>query len=194
MTYYIIEEATKGDDAVGMRSVLYEYRWQQIRVGCLRKYNFKGGWTTKEGVVANLLTLDQYLTKGEKQGTQEESVRIFRVVNLLNATRMGYNGQRTGLSGDAKDLIDILDEEVIEFRDAIQDGWEYDKQAVVKVGFDWDWSKVEDGVRDGLLTNPGWFDAIHEDLLRRNTSAGIASNRSELNRFLSIMDKVKHGR
>lgn len=174
----------------GMRSVLYEFDWQKIRVQCLRKHNFKGGWTTKEGVEHNLKSLDQYLMWSEMSGT-EESLRTYRVVNLLNATRMGYSGQRWGASQDEKDLINSLDDLVCEFRDETQNSPRYNRQAVVDAGFNWDWNEVVEGVRKGLENDPGWFDAIYADLTRRvGKKTDIKATRDELHRFIAIMEAV----
>jgi hypothetical protein len=83
------------------RLLLYCSRWQALRVGCLKAYSNDGGWTTTEGTERALQQLGEYTGDG---GTVENTlVRLWRVINCLNAVRMGYSGQ--GLRGTESDQL-----------------------------------------------------------------------------------------
>lgn len=63
------------------KQTLYDPRWQVVRM------RVKGGWTKMFSVQENLKTLQKYLAENEYSRSA-----LWRVVNLLNAVRMGHHG------------------------------------------------------------------------------------------------------
>lgn len=81
--------------------VVYDCDWQCVRVRCLKEHSENGGWTTIEGTVDNLEKLDAYMKA--HTDSNDAQMRIYRVLNLLAAVRMGYSGQ--GLKGKQVDIL-----------------------------------------------------------------------------------------
>lgn len=78
--------------------VLYNIPWQRLRVSTLKKYQHPalGGWTTLEGTEANIKNLNEYLENASSD--EEKYVRSWRILNMLDAIRMGHHGQQTQLT------------------------------------------------------------------------------------------------
>jgi hypothetical protein len=86
---------------------LYDWDWQNLRVSLLKSSPGEGGFTGLEGTRANLAALKNYL------GTKPSKDKLWRVLNLLNAVRMGNSGQ--GKRGSEHDKL------VAEFRDRVSE-------------------------------------------------------------------------
>jgi hypothetical protein len=104
------------------RLTIYDATWQSIRVSLLKENHHKGGWTTYGGTLANINAIKSYLESkglsfvmleqyGDTHVIQEYlaadvphmCAALYRVVNCLNAVRMGYSGQ--GLKNSAQDMV-----------------------------------------------------------------------------------------
>lgn len=80
-------------DAEGLnpqKACLYDPAWQAVRIQC------KGLWGDKAGASAATTILAHYV-----QDQKYTITAYWRILNLLNATRMGYHGQ--GLVGSDMD-------------------------------------------------------------------------------------------
>ena len=191
-----------------MKKVLYRPSWQKLRVSCLAQNHPNGGFNTLEGTTDNLARLNNYIqdTMGSDinaapQYVQEEcarmrfslqeerACRIWRVLNLLNATRMGYSGQ--GKRGSE------MDRAVEAYRNVVQQ-W-YDGSTVVRVEPKWDWDVVQWELETMWREERYWFTKIWDDLSRRGKvaakrrvgqSIGIDKTRPELLKFLGIMETI----
>lgn len=197
-----------------MRQLLYRPSWQALRVSCLSDNRTDGGWTTIDGTTRNLIKLDEYVDMHRNDqafedvdmealamgwsALVEESVRLYRVINCLNAVRMGNFGQSTDDSEH--------DNLVREARDNFQkmqtvSYHKYLTEASVK----WDWRIVEDelkamwdvGISVSGKTFPdrGSFFDIEDNLQKRVRSAqkkqGSLRTRTELEQFVELMRKVR---
>jgi hypothetical protein len=174
-----------------MRNVLYDVWWQKMRVSCLAAHHQAGGFTTPQGTLDNLQRLNQYLNAPEAHHPpnvtveQERALRVWRILNLLNATHMGYQGQAQGGSEQ--------DQAVIRYRDQIQT--QYDPHTIAPVDEQWDWNFVEADLMALWRNERYWFKAIMDDLGRRRKTTfkkreGDLSHRGELTQFLFLMEKV----
>lgn len=149
-----------------MRAVLYDVEWQRLRVSLL------GSWNGS--VQENIDKLRDYVGDGS------DSCKVYRVLNCLNAVRMGYSGQ--GLRGTQDD------EAVRLYRDSLPS---YDKSTVQRVATLWDWGKVAEDLE--VLKSLDWtsYIAIRANLEGRRTFAykkvGTMSHRTELQRFLELV-------
>lgn len=88
------------------RLSLYDIEWQCLRVQLL------GNWDTLEKVNDNLDRLDAYIQPDVDTSTETYITRLYQVLNLLDAVRMGYSGQGVSLSKE--------DIEVMGYRDIVQ--------------------------------------------------------------------------
>lgn len=152
------------------KEVLYDVEWQSLRVSLL------GYFTTPGGVDRNVKKLQEYLNT-------VDVVRYWRVLNLLNAVRMGYHGQK--VAGTEQD------KKVIAYRDHVQELYH-----ICKDNFptSWDWSKVEKDLQDLYVKDNETFEKIWANLsLRRKNAAKRPHEmkRDELKFFLNLMQKAK---
>ena len=82
--------------------LLYDIRWQSLRVRMLKQNKSDGGWTTEEGTRHNIHLLREYLSIFG-HGSVGHFASLWRVINCLNAVRMGYSGQK--LKGSSQDTL-----------------------------------------------------------------------------------------
>jgi hypothetical protein len=172
-----------------VKNVLYDVEWQALRVSLLAT-NAKGsanegGFATVPGTQKNLEMLNKYFIDGASVSTDEAALRVWRILNLLNATRMGYSGQ--GRKGSTQDVL------VQKFRDRIQEF--YDGSRVSKLANNWDWDKVAMDLSDLKRSNRTSFDAIYRDVKKRavgNEARGgdNLANRADLLKFIGLMEEV----
>lgn len=161
-----------------LRALMYDVRWQELRISCLAGLNRRGGWTTREGMVDNLRRLGMYL---DEQGISEteKAVRVYRINNALNAVVMGYSGQ----GADA-----LLASTVRAWRDH---NVPRERYVALSVRMDrmaryWDWAKVERDLGDLRVRDLAGFKFLEKDLLRRSRN-GSQRTRPDLYKFLEVM-------
>jgi hypothetical protein len=171
-------------------AVLYDVEWQKLRVSFLSKNDDLGGFTTFKGAVRNMARLNDYVFGVDKDAPypihdSELAVRLWRAINLLNATRMGYAGQE--LKGTPNDTL------VESFRDEYRKAYtDRMKLYVKKANHHWSWLKVLEDLKHLYATDRSSFYAIQEDLLGRERAARRRHNhvddtRQELLVFLALM-------
>lgn len=144
---------------------LYNVSWQALRVSLL------GKWTSTAGTVANLRDLEVYLAQSP---AAERLSRLWRVLNALNAVRMGNSGQ-----GAANTERDVL---VREFRDKVSVEYAVAKRAGTFVvdtpeTIRAEWKMLSPFVRAAILDNLGRRQKLHKD----------SPHRPELAHFLSLV-------
>jgi len=66
--------------------IIYDVDWQVLRISLLGKF------VNKDEIDTNLNTLENYILKAKTY--QDLHDRLFRVINLLNAVRMGFYGMK----------------------------------------------------------------------------------------------------
>ena len=165
------------------KAVLYDVEWQTLRVNTLTQNNEYGGWNTVEGVKENVNKLSTYILNTRDK--QEYFYRLWRVLNMLNAVRMGYSG--------TKQVDTTQDNLVKAFRDDVSQ--EYHKRVDDGMQFDsWDWELVAKNLTMLKQKSPEDFNKIYKNLTgRRNTTEknrGTLSFRPELVKFIELMDAV----
>lgn len=159
-----------------MREVLYDVKWQKLRISMLQKRHAQGGWATLAGVQDNLMHLNAYLYEPEISKT-EQLLRQYRVNNCLNAVVMGYGSQ-----SEAADRAFL----VREFRDLHTDVRIFGQQARMH-GTGWNWRKVQDDIKKLLTDEERKF--LYQDLSKRSKN-GTDRTRPELYTFLAQMRLV----
>lgn len=176
------------------RKVLYDVRWQKMRVSFLGAHHASGGFTTPAGTLDNLQRMNQYLSDPAAYEPLDASCnnydeayacRVWRCLNLLNATRMGYQGQ--GKAGSE------MDEAVRTYRDRLQD--QHNPHVLNRVDARWSWEVIHVDLELLWRNERYWFKAIHDDLKRRKRTTekkreGDLSHRNELVTFLNLMEQV----
>jgi len=125
------------------KNTLYDVKWQVLRVSLL------GKWNDEKGVDESLEKLSTYL----KEGAGPTFSKLWRILNLLNAVRMGY-------SGVGKFESD-LSEKVAKYRNQIsmlhvslkELGAVYDKVTAEDIQNDWKEldEKTQKAIRKNLL-------------------------------------------
>lgn len=190
-----------------IKRVLYRPSWQKLRVSCLAENNQLGGFNTDVGTQDNLQRLNNYLIDASDVNNvpdyvaqenlrmnitleQEYACRVWRVLNMLNAVRMGYQGQRKGGSP--------MDVAVGEFRDAIQP--QHQGGLVAQAEDRWNWEVVQAELEDMWISERIWFTRIYSDLNRRRKVAtkrrwragvdDVTETRTELVHFMAIADEI----
>lgn len=148
---------------------LYDVQWQALRVSLLTR------WVTVNGTYENLKKLDLYVTNSGELYSSEYCSRLWRVLNLLNATRRAFHG--LGLVGT------IQDEAIIRFRDKISKEYEKVRKMLV------DYADVtEQDVKEGWAQlSEGQRAAIIKNLDTRLSAHSESKHRGELRWFLNIV-------
>lgn len=145
--------------------VMYNVEWQALRVSLL------GNWPTVQGATENLAKLDAYL------GNEPNKSKLWRVLNLINATRMGYSGQ--GLKGTPQDdLVKSFGTEVrskynLRCVKHLHDKFEVDTEAKILA----DWAQLSEEVQK----------KIRKNLAGRLKAHSTSEHRDELRWFLDII-------
>ena len=177
----------------------------------LQENHPNGGFVTEAGTDDNLKRLNNYIFDAHTPGfemaaapayvqaecvrmrtslEEEFACRIWRGINLLNATRMGYSGM--GLRGSP------MDQAVEQYRNVIQDY--YDPHNVQSPENSWNWDVVQFELEEMWRNERYWFTKIYASLTKRNKTAfkrraesggpQVDQTRPELQKFLSIMEAV----
>lgn len=183
-----------------MRQILYRPSWQALRVSLLAKHG--NGWITVEGTKKNIAMLNHYVTMDDEllfeQGVreassmgyafeQERAVRLYRVINLLNATRMGNAGQ--GQKDSPHDQL------VMEYRNSLHQRQNvmYMKDLTI-TDQAWKAHVIKAELITLFVHRRPYFDMVYDDLMMRAYQAqkrpGGMGKRSELLDFLDQMQEV----
>ncbi len=155
---------------------LYNVEWQVIRCSML------GTWFNLRTAKKNYDVLKTYVADA-KEDKVELKRRLWRVVNYLNAVRMGYSGSgKTG--GDVDELL-------VSSRQAYQDAYH---SLDIDMG-EWDWEEVKRDLHDLDQTDRKAFLAILKNLeMRKDFSIkkiGTLKYRSELVIFVDMMREIE---
>lgn len=151
------------------KQCLYNVEWQALRVSML------GDWTTYEGTKRNLEKVRFYLDRKYPNIT---ITHVWRVLNLLNAVRMGYSGQKR--TGSPQDKLVAL------FRNKVSETYHQMKK-ITKV-FDVD-SPAEIKTAFEALTICE-RQAIVSDLSKRRQLHANSEFRDELSWFLEVINEA----
>lgn len=143
----------------------YDCEWQSLRVSLL------GSWATLDGVKSNLQRLTSYLKTSPPTTT-----RLWRVLNLLNAVIMGYNGQQRGDSSVAKVVIEYRDKISLSFKASkLKNGDKIDVDPPDKIRREWNALPTDVQVK------------IVKDLTKRLDAHKGSAHREELRYFLLLV-------
>jgi hypothetical protein len=150
---------------------LYNIEWQTLRV------SFLGKWNAYDSARANLLQGLEYITAASD--LNEQYTRLWRMVNLLNAVRMGYSGQNR------------LDSDVALMVAQWRDKWSNGLYELKRQGADYvvdsddkireDWAKLEFRVQKAIASNLNGRLDLHKESKHRN----------ELRHFLFLIGEMK---
>lgn len=149
------------------KQVLYNVAWQKLRVSLL------GGWTSVKGTRENIDKLSNYVDAATSDA--ERLSRLWRVLNCLNAVRMGNSGQ--GKAGSVHDLL------VLEFRVLVSRLYDNAKGDDIAFVVDSN-EKVR---QDWLQLDKASQKAILDNLSTRQRLHASSQHRTELANFLSII-------
>jgi signal transduction histidine kinase len=150
----------------------YNIEWQIIRME-MRTFN------SLENCIANRTVLEKYVA--DSLNETQQIIRLWRVINLLNATRMGFHG--CGYVGSS------MDAELVSFRDTLQKMLT-DLQSHLNV-------TLADVLSDNQINSsmlvqlkkdkPVFYQLLLDDL-RKRYSNGTAETRPQLLEFIEMMD------
>ena len=157
--------------------IVYDTNWQVIRISLL------GNFTDLE-VYKNITILKDYIDTSNNKN--DELTRIWRVINLLNAVRMGING--------TKRVDSYCDKAIKQFRNELQARYKVllsEGAVLLKL----DWRETENQLKDLYNKNILVFNKIFKSLSNRKKSTmkkvGTLSNRNELIRYINIMEEIR---
>jgi hypothetical protein len=151
--------------------VLYEFEWQALRTSL--------DFSTIEGVEASLAKLRTYVTNKICYN------RIWRVLNLLCATRAGFSGQRK-LRGNSATL-DACDSQVACMRMTLTKMLRRRKRH----GSTFDLTEVEQATQARLI-GQALEEAVRRveaSLMKRYTGSGCSEHRPELEYYLQLLHR-----
>lgn len=165
--------------------ILYNVPWQRLRVSTLKKYQQPsiGGWTSLNGTEQNIARLEEYL--GSTEDEKEKYIRTWRVLNMLDAIRMGNHGQQTQLTAHDRRVIAYAREIRTEHQ---RFKAKYGNITLQMAGFD-SFQDFENAIRRQLRVvpaNDGLLYGVYENLHDRQKRH---AERPELNWFLDLLRK-----
>ena len=150
------------------KQILYDVEWQILRTQLLAKNNARGGWASVFGAFCNLQRLKNYL------GEKPTLARVWRVLNLLDAVRMGYSGQRrTGSFQDKQVKKERERLSKLYSKMVSQDSFEIPSE--------------EETIRDIAKAQEEDLKKVYVDLYNRWDKHRSSSYRGELRRFLDLI-------
>ena len=164
------------------RMCLYDFEWQVLRV------QLEGSWTTLDGARNNLDMLEAYLWSDTWSIGQKDHVlisRLYRILNYLDAVRMGYHGMGAG-DTDKSHLV-------ANYNEVIRD--QYTSYQALK---DWhgNWEiPSEDSYKEDLaIAGKYWGQKVVESLHKRWIFAMYKAGGRSKARATQIEERVKKSR
>lgn len=134
------------------KECLYDVEWQCLRVSLLSKSGTQE-WTE---------ALKQYVSSGD----WDRGERVWRVVNLCNATLLAYGSRDVG---EQRAIVEAMRQ------------WCYEQHVSFASLEAWDWLKVEGDLRELYVKDRGMFNAVKQNLQKRvKTSQYKARKRGEV--------------
>lgn len=166
------------------RLMVYDTDWQVIRVGTLSQNRSDGGWGSVAGVKLNIEMLRFYLNCA--LDAEDKQRRLYRIINMLNATRMGYNG--TGLVGSEQDALviglrDELQAEANELQRNLGENWLVDVRTM--------YIDESRKLHTLFVENEEVFMQIYTNLSSRLRKHSSSIFRGELRWYVQLMESVK---
>jgi hypothetical protein len=152
------------------KQILYDVEWQILRTQLLAKNNIKGGWASIEGASNNLKRLNDYL------GQKLTLARVWRVLNLLDAVRMGYSGQQR--------IGSFQDNQVKKEREKLSRLY---KNMISQYSFEI--PSEEEIIQDIMKAPEEDLKKVYVDLYNRWDTHRNSSYRNELRRFLDLIEE-----
>jgi hypothetical protein len=154
------------------KQILYDVEWQILRTQLLAKNNATGGWASVYGTSCNLKRLNEYL------GLRPSLAKIWRVLNLLDAVRMGYSGQQR--------IGSFQDKKVKEERDRLSRIY---KNTISHYSFEI--PSEEETIQDIVKASGKELKNVYTDLSVRWDKHRSSSCRGELRRFLDLIEEYR---
>lgn len=168
------------------KECLYDVEWQALRVSLLSKYNTYGGFGTLSGIRINLHALNKYVENAnllpEPQNALEYTCRVWRVLNLLNATLLGYGN---------KPEFDEHRELITSTRDFLSKIHRFRWNSLPN-GISWDWDKVESdlgkfGIEELSMILDNLNTRVATANRKKKQGTGGMEYRTELSRFITLL-------
>lgn len=158
------------------KNIIYDVEWQKLRI------KIKGNLSTEEGLVNSIQLLREYLA--QRKPSIEEWLRVKRVLNLLNATRMGFHGQNLQNTK--------VDDLLVQYREEVRT--KYKRNLSLNIHLEWDFARIKKDLVKLYSEDIKVFEAIQKDLQLRADKTmqkrGSVDTRPELIKFLSMMKEV----
>lgn len=164
---------------------LYNFDWQILRVGL----NF----TNADNVQVTVKKLEEYLESPLSEDDTRLN-RLWRILNLLNATMMGYRGQRKRFSDKPEriEMLDMLEAIITSYRSIIQQEYQLFKEKE----FHWDYAAELERLKSASLDN---LLSVRESLGKRRKFAtdkkkvDVKQTRPELVTYIDMLDvAIRH--
>lgn len=153
------------------KQVLYDIEWQDLRTKLLSRHRDDGGWATVEGATTNISMLEDYL------GDLTDVSKLWRVINLLDAVRMGYSGQRRTGSPQDQMVKEYRDDLNIQYAQLKEQGAQHEAPL------------EEATIADIQSASEETLRRIHNNLLERWTKHSTSQHRDELRHFLDLIEE-----
>ena len=157
------------------KQILYEVPWQTLRVSLLARYSKLGGWGTLKGTQHNIAVLRKYIAQDSSS-----VARVWRVMNLLAAVRMGYSGSKE--TGSVKDRL------VQKFQMDLSD---YYHKVLKDLPLVDEMSSEDFVVKQIVAAKAQDLRRVYMNLFLRWDKHRASEHRSELRRFLSLIEEYR---
>jgi hypothetical protein len=158
--------------------VLYDYQWQELRVSL--------DFSNAESTERSLRVLRGYLRE------HYDLNRVWRILNLLSATRMGFSGIRKLIkSADKLKDLEVRDKSVLAEREFLSQS----HQRMIKRGDKFQLNSEEkliSDLKDAQERSLDTFMKVYNSLSDRYEKSNRSKNRPELKYYLNLMEKVMH--
>lgn len=164
---------------------LYDFDWQLLRVNL--------AFSTVEETRASIEILDEYLELAFDEEVETFANRHWRVLNLLNATLMGFNGSlKIAKSSAVLQRTEKKMELITEFRSSLQDAY-HSRPKVFMWSLDVQREKLESAAVPDILK-------VYYSLGKRKKFASeykkmpVQTTRPELLRYIRLIEEVLEAR
>jgi hypothetical protein len=155
------------------KTSLYDFQWQALRTSL----DFSNEESTRNSIERCKKYLEDY----------SDVNKVWRVLNLMAATRMGFSGSSKLIKSPDK-LKDLQkrDEIVLGFREKLSQIYDKLKQNQQQLVVD-DESKLRDDLKNASTDE---FGRVYESLIHRYENSSRSQARPELKHYLEIMRDV----